>query len=406
MPRSTPALPATTPSPGTTSGELARLVLVHGPISRAELGRRLDLSPASLTRLSKPFLERGLFVESAAEQGATGRPTRPLDARVDAARFAGAKVTGDAVFAVVTDLRATPLASAQRTLPDHDVGTVVRVLADLVTELVATLDGAQDGGTGRQTRGEPGPAPLAGLGVSVGGKVEGGRVVTRAPFLGWRAVPFADRLEQATSLPTTVENDVTALTTAELWFGPARDARSFAVVTVGAGVGYGLVVDDRVVVTPDTGLGLGGHVPLDPGGPRCLDGHVGCSSAMLASPSIVASVTRALGRAVTYDEVLRLAAAGVPEVVAVTDAAGRALGRLLGYIANLALVDTIVLSGEGLGLWDVAGRAARAQLEADRDPEATPVTLHVDDSGFVAWARGAAATAIQSAVHTLRLPGA
>ncbi|AEG45137.1 ROK family transcriptional regulator [Isoptericola variabilis] len=393
MPRPTLAPPTTTsPTLGPTSRELARLVLVHGPISRAELGRRLDLSPASLTRLSKPFLERGLFVESAAEHGLTGRPTRPLDVRVDAARFAGVKVTGDAAFGVVTDLRSTPLASAERALPGHAPEEVVRLVAQLVRELVAVSDGASD-------------APLTGLGVSVGGNVEGGRVVTRAPFLGWRDVLLADLLEGETGLPTTVENDVTALTTAEQWFGPARDVSSFAVVTIGAGVGYGLVVADRVIVTPDTGLGLGGHVPLDPDGPRCPDGHPGCSTAMLAAPSIAASAGAALGREITYDEVLRLAAAGDPAATAVTEASGRALGRLLGHIANLALVDTIVLSGEGIGLWDVVGDVARERLDADRDPEATPVTLHVDDSGFVAWARGAAATAIQAAVHTLRLPG-
>jgi predicted NBD/HSP70 family sugar kinase len=155
------------------------------------------------------------------------------------------------VFGVVTDLRATPLAAAERELPSHPVEEVVRVVADVVAELDAAAPGAA----------------MAGLGVSVGGKVESGRVVTRAPFLGWRGVPLADLLEAATSLPTTVENDVTALTTAELWFGPARDVSSFAVVTVGVGVGYGLVVDDRVVVTPDTGLGLGGHLPLDAEGP-------------------------------------------------------------------------------------------------------------------------------------------
>ncbi len=58
--------------------ELAREVLIHGPISRAELGRRLGLSPASLTRLSKPFLDRGWFVEATETlQGATGRPAKP-----------------------------------------------------------------------------------------------------------------------------------------------------------------------------------------------------------------------------------------------------------------------------------------------------------------------------------------
>jgi hypothetical protein len=76
----------------------------------------------------------------------------------------------------------------------------------------------------------------------------------------------------------------------------------------------------------------------------------------------------------------------------------------MGYIANLAMVDTIVLSGEGVRLWEVAGDTALAALAADRDPEATEVTVHVDDAGFDPWARGAAAVAIQGALARLRLP--
>ncbi|HEU0182199.1 MAG TPA: MarR family transcriptional regulator, partial [Agromyces mariniharenae] len=91
--------------------DLAREVLIHGPISRAELGRRLGLSPASLTRLSKPFLDRGLLVEASETlQGSTGRPARPLDVPVDAGRFVGIKVTGESAFGAVTDLRAGAVA--------------------------------------------------------------------------------------------------------------------------------------------------------------------------------------------------------------------------------------------------------------------------------------------------------
>ena len=121
-------------------------------------------------------------------------------------------------------------------------------------------------------------------------------------------------------------------------------------------------------------------------------------------PSICAQVGIALGEEIGYDEVLELAAQGHPIARSVTDAAGRALGRMLAYIANIAMVDTVVLSGEGIGLWNVAGDVARAALAADRDPEATPVAIHVDDAGFVSWARGAAAVAIQAALGRLRLP--
>lgn len=368
--------------------DLAREVLIHGPISRAELGRRLGLSPASLTRLSKPFLDRGLLVEaSETVQGSIGRPARPLDVAVDTSRFVGMKVTGDHVFGAVTDLRAGEVATAERSLEGHDVDGVVRVLADVVAEL-------RDAGGG----------DLGGVGVSIGGNVAGERIVTRAPFLGWRDVALADLLEARVGVPVTVENDVTALTTAEQWFGAVRGRDSFAVVTIGAGVGYGLVVHDRVIATPDSGLGLGGHLPLDPNGPMCPEGHRGCSGAMLSIPSITAQLGIALGHEVDYDEVLRLAAEGHPLAVSITTAAGRALGRMMALIANLAMVDTIVLSGEGMALWNVAGDDALAALAADRDPEATPVEVSVDDAGFVSWARGAAAVAIQAALGRLRLP--
>ena len=364
--------------------ELAREVLIHGPISRAELGRRLGLSPASLTRLSKPFLDLGLFVETGELQGATGRPAKPLDVRVDARRFVGIKLTGDSALGVLTDLRASEVRRAERPLPGHEVDTVVSTVAALVDEL-------RDG-TG-----------ISGVGISIGGNVAGERVVTRAPFLGWRDVALADLVEAAVGVPVTVENDVTALTTAEQWFGAVRGTPSFAVVTIGAGVGYGLVVHDRVVITPDSGLGLGGHLPLDPNGPMCSDGHPGCSTAMLSIPSISAQFGIALGREVEYEEVLEAAAEGHPLAVAITSSAGRALGRMMAWIANIAMVDTIVLSGEGIALWNIARDVAMATLAADRDPEASPVEVHVDDAGFVSWARGAAAVAIQAALGRLRL---
>ena len=365
--------------------ELAREVLIHGPISRAELGRRLGLSPASLTRLSKPFLDRGLFVETAELQGATGRPAKPLDVKVDARRFVGIKLTGESALGVLTDLRATAVRRAERPLPAHDVDAVVAELALLVDDL-------RDG------------ADISGVGISIGGNVAGERVVTRAPFLGWRDIELADLVEAAVGVPVTVENDVTALTTAEQWFGAVRGTPAFAVVTIGVGVGYALVMHDRVVTTPDSGLGLGGHLPLDPNGPMCVDGHPGCSTAMLSIPSISAQFGIALGREVEYEYVLESAAAGHPLAVAITTAAGRALGRMMATIANIAMVDTIVLSGEGIALWNIAGDIAMASLAADRDPEASPVQVHVDDAGFVSWARGAAAVAIQAALGRLRLP--
>jgi predicted NBD/HSP70 family sugar kinase len=80
------------------------------------------------------------------------------------------------------------------------------------------------------------------LGISIGGQVADHVIVSQAPFLHWTDVPLRDMVENATGVPTVVENDLIALTEAEHWFGAGRGLDRFAVVTVGAGVGYGLVV--------------------------------------------------------------------------------------------------------------------------------------------------------------------
>jgi predicted NBD/HSP70 family sugar kinase len=358
--------------------QLAREVLIHGPISRSELGRRLGLSPASLTRLSKPFLDFGLFVDGPENaERSVGRPAKPLDVRVDAQHFVGIKLTGEQALGVFTNLRADPLGSVEVDLTGHAPADVVAAVRTVIDH----LGGARG---------------LSAVGIAVGGKVTESRVVERAPFLGWRDVDLGGLVATELGVPVTVENDVVALTAAEHWFGVAKGVENFAVITVGAGVGYGLVIHDRSVVTSDTGLGLGGHFPLDPTGPLCPEGHRGCSSAMLSIPSMCAVARVGLGRDVTYSELLTLSRQRQPVALAVVTSAANALGRMVAATANLTMVDTVVLSGEGIELVRVAPEVLSAALDRDRDPEAAGVRLLIDDSGFAAWARGAAAAAIQS----------
>ena len=373
----------TSPPLSDSARDLAREVLVRGPISRGELGRRLGLSPASLTRLSKPFFDEGIFIEGTElADGAVGRPARPLDVRVAARSFIGIKITGDAALGVSTDLRANGLQHAEASFSTTGLPAVL----DAIVAVVDSLGG---------------PQGFAGIGISLGGNVTGEGVVQRAPFLEWRDVDLAGAVRDRLALPTTVENDVVALTAAEHWFGAARGRTDFAVITIGAGVGYGLVVNDHVIRTQDVGLGLLGHFPLDPNGPLCMDGHRGCSTAMLSMPSMTAQVSTALGRSVGYVEMLDLAAGGDAAARAVVEAAGRALGRLVAAVANIAMLSTVVLAGEGIALLDAVGPTFEATLAADRDPDASPVELLVDATGFTSWAQGAAAVAIQHSIGSL-----
>ncbi|MFE9359493.1 ROK family protein [Streptomyces olivaceoviridis] len=356
-------------------------VLVHGPLSRTELARRLRLSQGSLTRLTKPLIESGLLVEAAEAGGAgesrQGRPSQPLDIVAESRSFLGFKITADRVYGVVTTLRSEVTGRLDRPLTTHDPDAVAALLAEMATELA-----------GRH------PAP-AGIGIGVGGRVRDRTVVGESAFLGWRDVPLGTLVRERTGLPVVVENDVAALVEAETWFGAGRGLDRFAVLTIGAGIGYGLVLGGSRVPYDEEDRGFGRHWIIDPYGPLTPEGARGSATSLLSIPSIRYQVRAATGRDVGYEEILAGAAAGEPMASRVVGEAARALGTLVAQIANFAMPQKILLAGEGVGLMDVAGNTVRDTIRSHRHPLAAPVDLETKVSDFHDWARGAAVLAIQ-----------
>ncbi|GGZ27085.1 MarR family transcriptional regulator [Streptomyces olivaceoviridis] len=356
-------------------------VLVHGPLSRTELARRLRLSQGSLTRLTKPLIESGLLVEAAETGGAgesrQGRPSQPLDIVAESRSFLGFKITADRVYGVVTTLRSDVTGRLDRPLTTHDPDAVAALLAEMTAELA-----------GRH------PAP-AGIGIGVGGRVRDRTVVGESAFLGWRDVPLGTLVRERTGLPVVVENDVAALVEAETWFGAGRGLDRFAVLTIGAGIGYGLVLGGSRVPYDEEDRGFGRHWIIDPYGPLTPEGARGSATSLLSIPSIRYQVRAATGRDVGYEEILAGAAAGEPMASRVVEEAARALGTLVAQIANLAMPQKILLAGEGVGLMDVAGNTVRDTIRSHRHPLAAPVDLETKVSDFHDWARGAAVLAIQ-----------
>jgi predicted NBD/HSP70 family sugar kinase len=365
-------------------------VLLDGPLPRSELARRLDLSAGSLTRLSKPLLDSGLLVETgSAHDAVSGRPTRPLDVDERSHHFVGVKLTADTAHAVLTTLRANVLAAEEALLLDRAPAAVVDTVAGLVRALPGRVDGlALD--------------DVRAVGVSLGGLVGPGGEVRNARYLGWSDIPLGEALERELALPVAVDNDVLSLMRAEQWFGTARRCDHFAVLTIGEGVGYGLVVHDEVVDRPDAGIGLLGHFPLDPGGPLCPQGHAGCADAMLTIGGVTARAAAGLRRPVRYEEVLDLAVDGDPLARRVVDDAARALGRLVAAVGNLTMPKKMVLTGDGVRLAQVGAEALAEGIARDRNPYASRLDVTVQVAGFPEWARGAAVTAIRTFVLGLR----
>jgi predicted NBD/HSP70 family sugar kinase len=360
-------------------------LLVHGPLTRAEVGRRTGLSPGAVTKVATPLLTDGWITELGrpAVERAYGRPATLIAVRAERAHFVGVKVTGDELIGVLADLTAQPLATGRVALASRDVGTVVLAIARLVGELRAGAGAARKGG-------------VHSIGVTISGEVDGQTgTVQYSPFLNWRRVPLARLVETATGTPTLIENDVRALTVAEQWFGAGVGLPSFALVTVGAGIGCGISIGGRVVSGAHGVSGEVGHLPV--GAARvCTCGNTGCVEAVASTHAITEQARQASGNPeLTMDEAVRLAHAGDPAVRAVFSRAGHAMGLALASVANLIGPDRIIISGEGVASYDLYEDQIRQTFGAHAFGAAAECDLVVRPLPFEEWARGGAAFAAQ-----------
>lgn len=371
---------------------MLRAALIHGPLARADIARVTGLSSAAVTRAVKPLLDAG-YLQSAPQQRPAdgewrlGRPSSPLSVRADQASAVGIKVTGDELIGVVTDLLASIRVARRAPLADRMVDAVVAQIAVLHAELVeATPEGL--------------PRTPAYVGLSLSGDIDHAAAHVRySPFLGWRDVPIGALVAAATGATVLVENDVKALAVAEQWAGLGTETETFALVTIGAGIGCALVIGDSLVRGAHSVAGEIGHLPLGDTRVTCHCGARGCVEAVASTTAILDAARVATeDPRLTLDRAVELARQGNERVAAVFAEAGRVIGLALASVANLVGPERIVVSGESVSSYDLFEQAIRDAFTLQAFGATRDCAIHVQPLPFEEWARGASAVAIQELV--------
>jgi len=235
---------------------------------------------------------------------------------------------------------------------------------------------------------------LLGVGVGVPGAVDDqGSGVVEAPTMGWSDTRVGDVLRAALGVPVLVENDVNTLAVAERLYGVGQDHATYLIVTIGRGVGSGIVVDGAIYRGGRGGAGEIGHIPVVSDGPLCGCGSHGCLEALIGEDALVrAALERGVVRPRGTAEGLRQAAdSGDPVAREIYAEAGATLGRTLAGVAHTLDPEVVVILGEGVDAWQhwLVGfePAFRSHLMPARRDLPFVVEPWADDK----WALGAAA---------------
>ena len=179
---------------------------------------------------------------------------------------------------------------AMRSIPTNsavgDEGVADRIVG-LVEGVI--LDAMEQNGSSRRD--------FIGIGVGAPGPLDREKgIVLVAPNLGWKDFPLRQRIQERLHLPTTLDNDANCATFGEWWQGAARGGRNVVGLTIGTGIGGGLILDGALYHGSSDMAGEIGHTTIDLNGRHCKCGNYGCLEAYASGPAIATRAREVLVR--------------------------------------------------------------------------------------------------------------
>ena len=337
---------------------ILRLLRDEGPLSRAQLGERLEVSRTTVAAEVTRLTAQGLTKEGGYAASRGGRRSTMVDL-ADDLRFVGISIGATGLSVAVTDGRLSVL--GMRSIESDVRQGPEPVLGLALTEVRTFLDSL-------------GVTALAGAGVGVPGPVDFSRGLPMSPPImpGWDGYPVRDTLARELGCPVVLDNDVNVMALGEQHAGVARQAQDFLFVKIGTGIGCGIVANGRLYRGVDGCAGDIGHIRVEEFGPTCACGNTGCLEAFAGGAALARDATAAAraGRSpalaarlaangvVTAADIAGAVAEGDAQAVQLIRDSGRRVGQVLAGLVSFFNPGLIVVGGRVTGL----GHALLAEI--------------------------------------------
>ncbi|WP_415720922.1 DNA-binding transcriptional regulator NagC [Photobacterium ganghwense] len=342
------------------SAAVYRLIDLQGPISRIQVADVSQLAPASVTKITRQLLERGLIKEVAQQASTGGRRAISLTTESTPFHSIAIRLGRNYIELTLYDLSGKFIAgtghafhyTSQQALIDGLLDHIRQFIADnqsIMRELVAfgiTLPGLIDPETG---------------------------VVDYMPHIEVDNLPLADIITDKYGVACFVGNDIRGLALAEHYFGASRDCHDSILVSVHHGTGSGIIVNGQVFLGYNRNVGEIGHIQIDPLGDKCQCGNFGCLETVASEPAIIKHVQALLAQGypsslqeleeVTMPAICEAANKGDELATQTLIKVGNHLGKALAMTINLFNPQKIVISGNIVQAKNIVFPAIRRCIE-------------------------------------------
>lgn len=345
-------MPTAAAPPNRDELELVETVLWAGQPSRHELAARTGYSKSRIASVVGRLIDDG-WLEEGEEHGSSGG-RRPASLRLgrDLGYVVGIDLGATSVDLALCDVNLAVLGNRRAvTNVARGPGPVLAQIAGLLAELLAE-QGVR-------------PEQVLGLGLGVPGPVEfGSGLLINPPLMPrWEGFNLREHFAGLLDAPLAVDNDVNLMALGELHHARTRGlsagGENFLVVKLGTGIGCGIIARGDVFRGADGAAGDIGHICVEPEGPRCSCGNLGCLEALAGAPSIAREAAQAAARGesailadlarshaeLTTREVAQAARLGDPVANHIVQSAGSRVGQVLAGLVNFFNPSQILLGG-------------------------------------------------------------
>ncbi|AJI93942.1 marR family protein [Yersinia ruckeri] len=319
-----------------------RLIDQQGPISRIQIADHSQLAPASVTKITRQLLERGLIKEVDQQASTGGR--RAISIVTENRQFHTIAVRLGRHDATITlyDMSGKSLGEEHYTLPERTQETLEHALFTIINQFIEQFQ--------RKLR------ELIAIAVILPGLVEPNKGIVRyMPHISVNNWPLVDNLQARFNVTSFVGHDIRSLALAEHYFGATKDCEDSVLVRLHRGTGAGIIVNSQIFLGSNGNVGEIGHIQIDPLGERCYCGNFGCLETVASNAAIENRVRHLLSQGypskLTPDDcsisaICKAANRGDLLANEVIDHVGRYLGKAIAIVINLFNPQKVVIAGE------------------------------------------------------------
>lgn len=214
---------------------------------------------------------------------------------------------------------------------------------------------------------------VSGVAIGCPGPVDtkNGIIFSPPNLPNWGRVPIKDILSREWGIPVFVENDANAAALGEYWLGAGKGSRSMVCITLGTGVGGGIVIDGQIFHGATGLAGEIGHITIEPNGRRCPCGNTGCLERYVGRQAIEEDMVRLFGRKDSLKELGRLVRLNNKSACKIIEGIGEKIGIVTADIANFLNPEMIIIGGGIAGLGAKLFDAIRFETKKRAFPGAT-----------------------------------